>query len=94
MEIPIPTEFTLEELLELLESQEGKELPDGYLTTLEWKEYFNISILRVRQLLRKAKAAGVLLIAKLPRENIMGSMQPRPVYKFDISKKKGGNENG
>lgn len=89
MEIPIPAEFTLEELQALLDGQEGEKPPNGYLTLREWREHFGITAYRMNKLLHRAMKVGALLRTKLLRENIAGAMQPRPAYKFNVPERKG-----
>lgn len=92
MEIPIPTDFTLEELRAFLEGQEGKEPLDGYHTTKEWCEWSGLSAKSMYELLHKAKKEEVLQITWVIRESLSGTRSRVPAYKFDIPSSEGGSD--
>lgn len=78
--IDIPADFTLDELLAYLRSE--AEDRDGFHTAREWAERFEVSIKRMRAILREAKEAGKLLRDVSKRERLDGQMQLVPVYRF------------
>jgi hypothetical protein len=80
--------FTLNELLaHLEESSEG--LADGFYTSGEWSEHFGLSYDSMMRLLREAKRAGRLRVAKAQRERVDGVAQLVSVYAFDLEAEEG-----
>jgi len=43
-----------------------------------------VNELRMRGLMKEAKTAGMLEVARAPRERLDGVMTPIPVYRFDV----------
>ena len=86
----VPAPFTLNELLVYLRAEEltQESGEDGFRTAREWTEQFDVSIDTMLAVLRKARAEGVLLVAKRRRERVDGANQRVPVYAFDL--KEGG----
>ena len=80
--------FTLDELLaHLEETSEG--LADGFYTSSEWSEHFGLSYDSMMRLLREAKRAGRLRVAKAQRERVDGVAQLVSVYAFDLESEEG-----
>jgi len=88
MNICIPTDFTLSELQAFIEG-EAYQAPEGYYTAREWAEHFKINVGLMRELLKQAKARGVMRMTHARRESLDGRNCPVPVYalqgKKDIS---------
>lgn len=75
--------FTLDELLAHLRASE-EALAEGFYTSREWAEHFGVYTETMMGLLREAKTAGRLRVAKAPRERVDGVMQLVSVYAFDL----------
>lgn len=81
MQIPIPTDTTLEELLELLETEETKD-NSRYHTRRELEELTGLSQVKVYKLLYAANKRGMLRRKRVLRVNIAGERQRPPAYMF------------
>lgn len=73
------TEFTLAEFLAFI-GGEQKETPEGFYTADEWAEHFGINIKRMRELLKRAKAKGLLEIDRAQRIALDDKPFSVPVY--------------
>jgi len=60
MNIHIPADFTLNELQAFIDGQQTAEPPEGYYTAEEWADHFEIYITKMRGILKRAKAGGLL----------------------------------
>lgn len=74
--------FTLDELLAHL--REEPEPPEGYLTTVEWAQRFEIPKYRMQELLREAFEADILLRNEVYQERYDGQRQLVKVYSFRL----------
>jgi len=77
----IPASFTLNDLMAHLREEES---PEGFFTCGEWAAHLGVNELRMRGLMKEAKTAGMLEVARAPRERLDGVMTPIPVYRFDV----------
>lgn len=77
----IPANFTLGELMAYLRTEPDL---DGYKSTREWAQYFEIREDKMRLVLKEAMGAGLLLRDKAMREAMDGRIAPVPVYAFDL----------
>ena len=77
----IPASFTLNDLMAHLREEET---PEGFFTSAEWAAHLGVNELRMRELLKEAKTAGLLEVSRAPRERLDGVMTPVPVYRFDV----------
>jgi hypothetical protein len=79
--------ITIDELL--AELGQDATPTEGFLTTPELAAAWNVSIERVRKILRLAQAAGRMHHRREPRQAITGRMQPVDVYRITPAAKKG-----
>lgn len=77
----IPASFTLNDLMAHLREEASLE---GFYTSSEWAAHLGVTGARMNQLLKEAKAAGILQVSKAPRERLDGVISPSPVYRFDV----------
>lgn len=82
--------FTLNELLAHLEENSAEGLADGFYTSGEWSEHFGLGYDAMMRLLREAKKAGRLRVAKAQRERVDGVAQLVSVYAFDLESEEDG----
>ena len=83
----VTAKFTLQELLAFL--QEEEDAPEGFYTAREWADYFGTYPEKMRELMRDADAAGILLRSQAKRQRIDLVMQAQPVYAFDLTELEG-----
>lgn len=79
----VSASFTLDELLAHLRSSD-EALAEGFYTSREYAEHFNLSHETMMGLLQEAKRAGRLRVAKARRERIDGVGQLVAVYAFEL----------
>lgn len=84
MIVNVPPSFTLDELLAHLRAEEP-ELAEGYYSAAEWASRFDVSLKRMRDVLREAKAQGKLLCKRTLRERVDGTRGMVPLYAFDLT---------
>lgn len=84
----IPARFTLNDLLAHLRETEG---PEDFFTLVEWRAHLGLTEMRMRSLMKDAKAAGLLDVSRARRERLDGVMTPVPVYRFNLET---GTDNG
>ena len=53
-------------------------------TLKEWAGHFECSMMRMRNLMVEAKAAGALQVTRLMRERLDGVITQVPGYRFDV----------
>jgi len=80
MNIHIPADFTLNELQAFIDGQQTAEPPEGYYTAEEWADHFEIYITKMRGILKRAKAGGLLDMMHVYREALDGKPYKVPVY--------------
>jgi len=81
-EIMLPTDFTLDDLLNVLDVQ-GQQEHIGFHTLKEWKELLGVSSYRMTKLLHLAASKGILLRDRQHRANVLnGVVRPVQVYGF------------
>ena len=85
MQIDLRSDFTLDELLNVLKAQEQTE-GSGFHTRCEWQEVLGVTGYKIAQLLHLAMQNGILLRAKHQREGIDGMWRPTQVYAFAVEK--------
>lgn len=83
--IVLPTDFTLDDLLCVLEEQEQVE-SSGFHTRREWEEILGASKYEMKRLLNLAWKRGVLLRDRHRRECMDGVVRSVPVYAFNVEK--------
>ena len=71
--------FSLNDLLAFLEKQEDT---TGYFSTREWQDMLGATQYRMRQIMRTAKAQGVLERMNGYREAYDGSQRMVPLFRF------------
>lgn len=79
MNIHIPADFTLDELRAFIEG-EREESVEGYYTSREWAEHFELPIKRMRKLLLQAKEKGLLEMKRIPRISLDEKVHQVPTY--------------
>lgn len=77
--------FTLDELLAYIQADEEAAL-DGFHTSREWADRFNIPQRRMLEILKAMKGEGKLIVSQALRERLDGQVQSVPVYSFDVDK--------
>ena len=82
MNVSVPTNFTLNELLAYLETQRDKGQDEGYLTSREWARKFGVSVTKIADILIEAKEAKILLVSKAERPCVDDVVRKVPVYAF------------
>jgi len=84
-EIALQTDFTLDDLLFSLGTQE-QEGDDSFHTSKEWQKILGVSKTRVSKLLHLALEKGILLRDRQSRESVDGVTRRIQVYAFNIEK--------
>jgi len=84
MQIDLKSDFTLDDLLCVLEEQELQR--SGFYTRREWGKILGVSGYKVSKLLHLAKDKGILNVTRHRRESIDGTIRPVQVYAFDVEK--------
>ena len=86
MEIKIETDFSLDDLLTLVQKEEGREIPEGYLTTQQWADWAAKTNSWMAEFLNRAFRNGVLDSQKIPVACRDGVTRRVPAYKFVFQK--------
>lgn len=84
VEIVLPTNFALDDLLNTLDGREQAG-SDKFHTRGEWREILGLSEYKIKKLLYLALEKGVLLRSKMQREGLDGVWRPLQVYAFDTA---------
>ena len=82
MEIKIETDFSLDDLLALVQKEEAEDVPEGYLTTWEWAEWAGRTECWMGTFLQRAFRKGLLDTQGLKRPCRDGRSRQVPGYKF------------
>jgi hypothetical protein len=84
MRIDIPADFTVEQLLGLI--QEQPEKLDGFYSTREWAKFWGFGVHRTCRIIERAIELGMVERSVIYRENISGISCPRTVFKITLPK--------
>ena len=81
-EIALPTDFTLDDLLGVLDVQEQHDGTE-FRTLKEWSAYLGVTNYRMSKLLHLADSKDILIRGKQRRANVLnGVIRPTSVYAF------------
>ena len=86
MQIKLETDFSLDDLLALVQKKEGEQIPEGYLTTQQWAEWAGKTYSWSADFLNRAFRSGVLDSQRIPMACRDGVMRRVPAYKFIFQK--------
>jgi len=82
MQIRIETDFTLDDLLGVVQKEEGEEIPEGYLTTQQWADWAGKTNAWMADFLNRAFRSGVLESERVPMHCRDGVIRRVAAYKF------------